>query len=92
MSDPDRTIPQRELRNEIGRVLREVEQEGRTIRVTVDGRPVADLVPVSDRRTWVPWSELLRILEATPVDAAWQADAADMDEEIPLDDPWKPTR
>ncbi|MGZ5213636.1 MAG: type II toxin-antitoxin system Phd/YefM family antitoxin, partial [Actinomycetota bacterium] len=49
MSEPDRTIPQRELRNHIGKVLREVEEESRTIRVTVDGRPVADLVPVSHR-------------------------------------------
>ncbi len=90
MSEPHRTIPQRELRNDIGKVLREVEQEGKTIRVTVDGRPVADLVPVSGRRTWVPGRELIRILEATPVDADWARDIADMDEEMPDDDPWEP--
>jgi prevent-host-death family protein len=48
-----KTIPQRELRNRIGRALREVEQ-GRPMRITVDGRPVADLVPVGGvRRTMV---------------------------------------
>jgi prevent-host-death family protein len=36
-----KTIPQRELRNLISRVLREVEA-GERIRITVDGRPVAD--------------------------------------------------
>jgi prevent-host-death family protein len=92
MSEPDRTIPQRELRNDIGKVLREVEQEGKTIRVTVDGRPVADLVPVSGRRVGVPWSELKRILEETPVDAGWAADIADMDEPMPDDDPWETTQ
>ena len=90
MSEPDRTIPQRELRNDIGKVLREVEREGKTIRVTVDGRPVADLVPISGRRTWVPWSELLQALGESPVDPRFAADIADMDEEIPLGDPWEP--
>jgi prevent-host-death family protein len=91
MSEPDRTIPQRELRNQIGKVLREVEEESKTIRVTVDGRPVADLVPVSQRRTSVPWSELMRIIEETPVDAGFAEDAR-TDEEIADDDPWDPQR
>ncbi|MGZ8652739.1 MAG: type II toxin-antitoxin system Phd/YefM family antitoxin [Actinomycetota bacterium] len=89
MSKPDRTIPPRELRNHIGKVLREVEEESRTIRVTVDGRPVADLVPVSHRRTSVPWSELMRIIDETPVDAGFAEDAR-IDERIADDDPWEP--
>ena len=89
MSEPDRTIPQRELRNQIGKVLREVEEEGKTIRVTVDGRPVADLVPVGRRRTWVPGSELLRIIAETPVDAGYAKDAR-IEELISDDDPWEP--
>lgn len=89
MPYPDRTIPQRELRNDIGKVLREVER-GRTIRVTVDGRPVADLVPVPQRRAAVPWGELMRLLHETPVDgAAWARDIVEMDEPIPADDPWQ---
>ncbi len=91
MSEPDRTIPQRELRNHIGRVLREVEEEGKTIRVTVDGRPVADLVPVGRRRNWVPGSELLRIIRETPVDAGFAQDAR-IDDEMRDDDPWEPER
>ena len=90
MSEPDRTIPQRELRNHIGKVLREV-QEGKTIRVTIDGRPVADLVPVSQRRTAVPWSELMRIIQETPVDPGFAKDAK-IEEEISDEDPWDPRR
>ena len=87
MSVPDRTIPLRELRNQVSKVLREVEDERHTIRVTVDGRPVADLVPVPARRTWVPWSELMEILEKTPVDPGFAKDAR-IEDEIPIEDPW----
>jgi prevent-host-death family protein len=43
-----REIPQRELRNSVSDVLRQVEA-GASLRVTVRGRPVADLVPVAAR-------------------------------------------
>ena len=56
-------IPLRELRNDISRVLRRVEA-GERLTVTVDGRPVADLVPHSGRRTFVSREELVRLLEA----------------------------
>jgi len=45
----DRTITQRELRNDSGAVLREV-QAGQTIVVTRNGMPVAELRPISPRR------------------------------------------
>lgn len=53
-------IPQRELRNEVSRVLREV-KAGRSYTVTVDGSPVADLVPHrhAKRRVSVPRAEVL---------------------------------
>ena len=58
-----RNISQRELRNDISRVLREVEA-GEQLRVTVNGRPVADLVPVEGlRRTFVPRDALVELLE-----------------------------
>lgn len=64
-----KTIPQRELRNDIARVLRDVEA-GEHIRVTVDGRPVADLIPVDQqRRTFVPREQveaILRVAQADP--------------------------
>jgi prevent-host-death family protein len=48
----DRTITQRELRNESGAVLREVEA-GRTIVVSRNGTPVGELRPIK-RRRFVP--------------------------------------
>jgi len=42
----------RELRNHTAEVLRRVEA-GEHLRVTVDRRPVAQLVPLPDRATWV---------------------------------------
>jgi prevent-host-death family protein len=69
-----RTIPQRELRNQIGRVLREVES-GERVRVTVAGRPVADLVPVvSERRAFVPRSAIDVLRARTPLDPAFRTD------------------
>ncbi|WP_297613348.1 type II toxin-antitoxin system Phd/YefM family antitoxin [Nocardia sp.] len=53
-------IPQRELRNDASRVLREV-RAGRSYTITVDGTPVADLVPHRNarRRTAVPREEVV---------------------------------
>lgn len=83
----ERTIPQRELRNNIAAVLRAAEA-GETFTVTVRGRPVARVVPPGDRsrpRTDVDRETIRRIL-ATPIDGelAAQLDAA----EAPVDDPW----
>lgn len=44
-------IPQKELRNQVGEVLRRVEA-GESLLVTVAGRPVAQLSPAA-RRCWV---------------------------------------
>ena len=52
-----RDVPQRELRNDTARVLREVEA-GDTVRITVHGRPVAQLMPLTTRRTFVPFEEI----------------------------------
>jgi prevent-host-death family protein len=67
----------RELRNHTADVLRRVEA-GERLRVTVDRRPVAELVPLPSRATWVPRRRAL--------DALVQADAglrADLDEALP---------
>ncbi len=69
----DRVLPQRELRNEIGRVLREV-AEGARFRVTVRGRPMADLVPVTEARMFVGRAEVERIIRAAPLDATFLED------------------
>ena len=69
-----KTIPQRELRNQISRVLREVEA-GERMRVTVDGRPVADLVPLAGaRRTFVPRDDLLTLLRRASLDRGFEHD------------------
>jgi prevent-host-death family protein len=57
------TIPQKELRNNIGEVLRRAES-GEEITVTVAGRPVAHLGPI-ERRRWVH-GETLRAIWRTP--------------------------
>jgi prevent-host-death family protein len=71
-----RSIPQRELRNDVARVLREVEA-GETIEVTVDGRPVARLVPIEGRRTWVPWEQIEKMLREAPLDPGFARDIDD---------------
>jgi prevent-host-death family protein len=69
-----RTIPQRELRNHISRILREVE-EGERLQITVDGRPVADLVPIGGaRRTFVPRDQILDLLRTAPLDPGFMND------------------
>jgi prevent-host-death family protein len=53
-------IPQRELRNNASRVLRDV-RAGRSYTITVDGTPVADLIPHRNvrRRIAVPRDEVI---------------------------------
>lgn len=50
------TIPQKELRNNVGEVLRRAES-GEQLTITVAGRPVAQLGP-AERRRWVRGSDL----------------------------------
>ncbi len=57
----------RELRNRTAEVLRRVES-GERLRVTVDRRPVAELVPLASRTAWVP--------RQRAVEALVQADSA----------------
>jgi prevent-host-death family protein len=92
MSEPDRTIPLRELRNDVSEVLRQVEDEGATIRVTVRGRPVADVVPVQGpARTFVPWDVIQRIRREAPLDQAFRRDVRELmpDTTDDVEDAWK---
>ena len=80
-------IPQRELRNDISKVLAAVER-GQHYRVTVRGRPVADIIPVAGRRTFVPWAEVIEIIRRTPLDKRFMSDVdAAVDNRVR--DPWK---
>jgi prevent-host-death family protein len=60
-------LPARELRNDVSGVLRRVEA-GERLRVTVSGRPVAELVPLPTRPRTVPWDEFRRSLEGAQAD------------------------
>jgi prevent-host-death family protein len=58
------TIPQKELRNNVGDVLRRAEA-GEEFTITVAGRPVAHLGPAT-RRQWVSGPDLAKVWQ-TPV-------------------------
>lgn len=55
------TIPQKELRNNVGEVLRRAEA-GEQFTITVSGRPVAELGPAAKRR-WVSGPALRSVFE-----------------------------
>lgn len=84
-----RTIPQRELRNDVASVLRAAEA-GDTFTITVRGRPVARLgPPVEPERPRVDVDrETLRQILSMPLDDEL---AADLDAaEAPVEDPRAP--
>lgn len=66
-------IPQKELRNQVGAVLRRVEG-GETLTVTVSGRPVARLSPIRHRR-WVSGDDLAAVW-AGPAPTGMESDLA----------------
>jgi prevent-host-death family protein len=68
-----REIPQRELRNNVSAVLREVEA-GQAVRVTVRGRAVAELVPVSSKKEHLSPADVERIVRDAPLDPDFSAD------------------
>jgi prevent-host-death family protein len=77
------TIPQKELRNNVGEVLRRAEN-GEEFTITVSGRPVAHLGPVR-ARAWVPAAKLAD-LWTLPADRQLPKDLERFGGE--LRDPW----
>jgi prevent-host-death family protein len=73
------TIPQRELRNQAGAVLRRAEQ-GERFTITVDGRPVAELGPLPGARTPAGPDRLAAIIAETRVDDHWADELRQMRE------------
>lgn len=73
------TIPQRELRNQIGEVLRRAEA-GEEFTITVAGRPVARLGP-APRRRWVGGAQLQQVW-ATPAPRTLAADLEQLPGEL----------
>lgn len=78
------TIPQKELRNSVGEILRRAEA-GEEFTVTVSGRPVAQLGPIR-RQHWVD-SARLADLWKLPADPALMQDLETADDDFW--DPWE---
>jgi prevent-host-death family protein len=73
-----RSVSVRELRNRTPEVVAAV-NTGETLTLTVNRRPVADIVPHSPRRSpWVPSAVLRRIAAEAPADPALLDDLADV--------------
>ncbi|HEY1834180.1 MAG TPA: hypothetical protein VGG08_07075 [Solirubrobacteraceae bacterium] len=73
-----RDVSIRELRNSTAAVISALES-GERLRLTVNRRPVADIVPhIEDRDPWVPAAELRRIMRDAPADPALLEDLADI--------------
>lgn len=83
------TIPQRELRNQIGEVLRRAEG-GERFTITVGGRPVAELGPLVGARRPATPERLAAILAEAPPDAGWAAEMRKTraEEAADAEDPW----
>lgn len=78
------SIPQKELRNNVGEVLRRAEA-GEHLTITVAGRPVAELGPARTRR-WVDTGDLHELWDL-PADPRLAEDLQAFDAE--LRDPWE---
>ncbi len=73
-----REVSVRELRNSTAAVVAEVEA-GERLTLTVNRRPVADILPHTEQRDpWVPAAELHRVLREASADTGLLDDLADI--------------
>jgi antitoxin (DNA-binding transcriptional repressor) of toxin-antitoxin stability system len=73
-----RSVSIRELRNSTAAVIAELEA-GERLTLTVNRRPVADILPHSgERDPWVPAAELRRIVREAPADPGLLDDLAEI--------------
>jgi len=73
-----RKVSIRELRNSTASVVADLEA-GERLTLTVNRRPVADILPHVERRDpWVSSSELRRIVRESPADPGLLDDLADV--------------
>jgi antitoxin (DNA-binding transcriptional repressor) of toxin-antitoxin stability system len=73
-----RDVSVRELRNATAGVIAELEK-GERMTLTVNRRPVADIVPhVEERNPWVSSSELRRVVDEAAADPGLLDDLADV--------------
>lgn len=83
----------RELKQNASEVVARAEQ-GETITITVQGRPVAKIVPITPtRRRWVPGTELAAIAaELGPDTTGWYEQWYASRDNDPIVDPWNDPR
>lgn len=81
-----RDIPARELRNDVSGVLRRVEA-GERLRVTISGRPVAELVPLPRRPEALAWEDFVRDSEDWRADRGLSVQLAELLPETTDDSP-----
>jgi len=74
-----KSIPQKELRNNVGEVLRRAEA-GEELEITVSGRPVARLGPL-EKPTFVT-AERFREVFRSPTDPGWMDDIRSFEAEL----------
>lgn len=73
-----RNVSIRELRNSTSAVVSQIES-GERLTLTVNRRPVADILPHSEGRDpWVPASELRRIVREAPADPGLLTDLVEV--------------
>jgi prevent-host-death family protein len=70
-----KAISVRELRNDTGAILRRVEA-GETLTVHSNRRPVAQLVPLVERPTWMPATRFFATVLVHPADPELRHDLA----------------
>jgi prevent-host-death family protein len=73
-------VSSRDLRNRTAEVLRRVEA-GERVRISVNRRPVAELVPL-DRPRWASGAAVERVLAEAPADTGLLADIAAMRQQV----------
>lgn len=73
-------VSSRDLRNRTAEVLRRVEA-GERLRVSVNRRPVAELLPLG-RPTWAPGPSLERVLREARADADLMHDLAPIRKQV----------
>jgi prevent-host-death family protein len=73
-------VSSRDLRNKTAEVLRRVEA-GERVRISVNRRPVAELVPL-DRPRWTSGAAVERLIVDAPADAGLLADVAAMRDQV----------
>jgi prevent-host-death family protein len=81
-------VASRELRNRTRSVLERVEQ-GETVVITVDGRPVAQLEPIARRSRWIGRDRFIDSLLAHQADAGLTGQLVELSGETTDDLPFE---